>query len=557
MGKEGRFGGRGRGGGGGRGGGSRSGNSSGGRGGGRGGLANRGKAGGGGGRERGGGGRGGGGRFGGRGRGGRGGGNRDGGRGGDRNGGGGNQAKALSGAIEATINLVFEKYPVYDNETNMLKLGGIHGVEDLKKLGSTVDFNNAAFCNALGNVIARQFPGVAILDLSNNKISNPNQILRCLREKGLANTIRAFSFAENQIKDADNFFLLSSYKNLNELLCRDNPFTHNDRQAKSKILQKVPWLQLLDGENVEQPPLSLPWPQTVVPEGPALEVLRFLQDFFLQLANNGPDNAMMAYADGCSFSLSLVGAAPYVGKNVNSHNAMNALKELRRQQEKCEHDLKDNANSRISVGREQVCSALKRLLYRQGLLCKHGINPDAHVVQMSAGVPSPVIIVTVHGVISWAHQEAQNVLVSNAFDRTMTLVPSNGQGPFPYFISNDLVSLRPLEGDAETAQVLWFPSNPQYLKKFVDANTACSAPEIVQSIAEQCSNEQQLVIAKNEVNNAGGARLGEAWAASNNDPQVAVTIARVCGRTNCTVERAQTALKATNMNLDEASKQCA
>lgn len=437
----------------------------------------------------------------------------------------------------------------------MLRLSGLHGVDELKKVSGSIDFNNAAFCNALANVIARMFPGLSFVDLSDNRISNPNQILRSLRDKGLNNVIRGFSFANNQIKDVGNLFMLSSFKGLFEIVCGGNPLTQ-DASAKRKIIQRVPWIGMIDGEAVEQQPLNLPWPAVApIPES-SLEVLRFIQDFFAQLANNGPDSCMMAYHENASFSLSIVGAAPYVAKNVNSQNAMNALKELRRQQERSEHDLKDNAKTRISNGRNQICDSLKRLLYRQGLLCKHGINPDAHVVPLNQGVPSPVIVVTIHGVISWAHPEAQNVPVSNAFDRTLTLFPSNGNGPFPFFIANDMISLRPLEGDLETAQVLWFPSNPQYLKKHVDAGTACSSPEIVGSIVEQCSKETDFIVAKNEVNTAGPNVLNDAWGASGSDPKVAITIARVVGRTGCPVQRALEALKSSNMDLDAASTKC-
>jgi len=195
------------------------------------------------------------------------------------------------------------------------------------------------------------------------------------------------------------------------------------------------------------------------------------------------------------------------------------------------------------------------MLYNNGnnIRCTHGLNTDAHVVRMSQGVPAPVILVTIHGVISWMHQSDQNTKVSNAFDRTFTLVPSNGQGPAPFFVANDMLSLRSLEVDAaQTSQVVWFPTNPQYIKKHVRDGTVCNNADLVSTIAEQCKSETELFQAKDEVNRAGNA-VGEALSLSAGDHAVAVKILRIVGRTGCPPGKAAEALKASNGNLDEAS----
>ena len=228
---------------------------------------------------------------------------------------------------------------------------------------------------------------------------------------------------------------------------------------------------------------------------------------------------------------------------------MHELKELRQIQERHEHDLKDHAKRRICVGCSDVCATMAKVLYRRGLRAEHGINPSAHVVRMRECVPTMLVLVTIHGVIRWAHHEAPNFPVFNAFDRTFTLVPG---GPAGFQIANDLVSLRPLEGDSETSAVLWMPSNAQFVLRHV-TDGAANSPEIVSAIIEQCATDLELAVAKNEVNTAGPAVLGEAWAASGGEPQNAIKIARVVGRTGCPVGAAVEALKSNNSNLDAAS----
>lgn len=468
--------------------------------------------------------------------------------------------KALAGALEGTLRLVFTQYPVYDQGNDVLKLCGMQkGVPELSKMASSVDFNTAVFCTTLANVVHNMFPGVQNIDVSDNKISNPTALLRAFRDKGMGNTVRGFNFSNNSIKDVSTLNMLSSFKHLHEISCSGNPMCSSAGNMQF-LVKKAPWLKVIDGTDVATRPLSLPWPRPAdVTKPEALQALEFVQVVLLNMADNGPDSVSACYHPMATFSLSLVGAAPNIGKAA-SQNAAKELRDLRQTQEKFEHDLKSNAKSRISAGAAGVVKHMGNLLYRtRSLMCRHQINVDAHVVRMAQGVPQPMTIVTVHGVISWAHRDSPNAVVSNAFDRTFTLLPQlNANGGPPFSIANDMLSLRPMEGNnADTMAVLFSPKNDLFIKKHVEPQTAHSDPAIVLAMVECCSSDADLEAAKAELNNAGPNAMAEAIAAAQGNPPLAIKALRIVGRIGCGVGTALAALKTANGNLDEATNQVA
>jgi hypothetical protein len=174
---------------------------------------------------------------------------------------------------------------------------------------------------------------------------------------------------------------------------------------------------------------------------------------------------------------------------------------------------------------------MKGSLYRSGIQVQHIFNSNARVLFTSLGLPSPIALTTIHGVMKWLHPEAPTTPLVSAFERTVTLVPGEPGCGFEYQIQSDMLALRPIESETAATSVLFSPAtDPAYLQRFVTPGGVVGSPEIVAALVASgaAKSEDELQRACNVVNSADRALLEQVWSLAQGDTGHAVLITYAC-----------------------------
>jgi hypothetical protein len=269
--------------------------------------------------------------------------------------------------------------------------------------------------------------------------------------------------------------MLRNFDQLLEVDLRNNPVTAG-KEYRTSMRKAIQNLVTLDGENVQRPPLALPWAVARGVTNPtALNLLGTLaNEYFGPLEQRGPDACISLYAEDAIFSLSVAQDAELKGPQLPPNfpkrsDVASDFASLRLAlNDRSRNIVVARGAVRAVRGRTDIAATLRQCLYRREVAVSHHIASPTTVaacelVHMGPNVVCAVI--TIHGTISWRHEhiaaspelaENPNAIVSRCYDRTMVLAP-NATSPTGMLITNDCLHLRSVDDNGAT---IWLPDRP-------------------------------------------------------------------------------------------------
>lgn len=294
---------------------------------------------------------------------------------------------------------------------------------------NSVDFNSSAFCHVLADVIREVFANkLRILQLDNNQIRKLGTLLNALSEADIHHGIIAISARENDIADFSFLGPLRHYDALGELLMLDNPVAKFD-DYRTRIVQQLKQLKMLDGEVIEHNLLTLPNPMhSAAPDNHKMTVLMYLeQHLFHALDEQSFDHILQLYSTSANFSTSryLDPLPSRIPLDVTHHTAdlqkhlrdsmQSELVALRAamQWRNLQNEIHTIRN--IAVGRDEVVKRLRQICgERKALHMKQELCPDANVCFLEVGVKVPICLLTVHGKLRFSYNPTEPGTTSRA-----------------------------------------------------------------------------------------------------------------------------------------------
>eukprot|EP00672_Neobodo_designis_P021368 CAMPEP_0174843966 /NCGR_PEP_ID=MMETSP1114-20130205/10836_1 /TAXON_ID=312471 /ORGANISM="Neobodo designis, Strain CCAP 1951/1" /LENGTH=506 /DNA_ID=CAMNT_0016078199 /DNA_START=163 /DNA_END=1679 /DNA_ORIENTATION=+ len=458
-------------------------------------------------------------------------------------------------ALTAILKLVFEKHAdrLLPDGGRMLDLSEFAKCPDLEKVANSVDFDAAAFCEAVVSVVRSLHVDVHFIRLDKNNIRSLNHFLKALERADLHNGIRALSAADNNIATLEFVKRLKPFSNLAEVQFLGNPVA-DQPDYRSAIRKGLPDLEGLDGAGVNRPPLNLPWPKNTdnSDEGKVALLQELEGSLFRVLEEGGSiDSLSGLYGDDATFSLTCdsdaLVKAPTLDPSVTRRSVITRdFVAMRMAQTDRNSDIKQSRSVRVARGRTDVCSALRNTMYPRALEVRHVLSPDSDVAQLNDGVKAPLYVFTLHGCISWRHKEQPDgtPVVSRTFDRTLVVCTREGGNGF--FITSDAVTLR-LDSSGPP---LWFAQNEARAEAWAAKHGL--PPPVVQAVFNVSTTDIDAHAAATDLAAFGAEPFDACAAATSGDLNAAVVVARVCYRAGCDPAAASQALAAAEGDVDAA-----
>ncbi|KAG5475404.1 hypothetical protein LSCM1_03517 [Leishmania martiniquensis] len=408
--------------------------------------------------------------------------------------------------MSTMLKLFFEKQKqlIYNAESGMLNLSELTSYDDLSSVASSINLNTRTFCIALCSCIRDLVsPPPTILQLDKNGVKSFHHLGKALEEAGLHESLRALSLAHNSITSTDIAQELKHFSSLTEVSLVGNPVTEST-DYKLKFKRYVPWLQGLDGESMEAPPLELPWPLffdhghtlgDVVSAADDLSstvrgydsaqkaLLHFIQSALLDPLEREPATGLLtgvdavsdAYALNATFTFSLVSNEAAVSTPSRTaggcaastqRDVVREIVGFRMRQTESNHNvLLGLKSTTVAIGRTSVCAKLEHVLYPKSFVVGHYIHdsPDVTVLDNKGfgpnavvGMKQPLSVVTLHGVMFWRYRTTGSdadvqhssllrdaIIIKRNFSRVITVSSTD---PGRWHIVNDMITLYPFRG---------------------------------------------------------------------------------------------------------------
>ena len=470
----------------------------------------------------------------------------DGGRGHGKHGGGGGRGggneKGQSNVLTTMLRLVFEKNAqVFVN--GVVNLNNFKQCGDLQSVTSSIDFNTKSFCQSLCSVIKDFYSAPQFISIENNNVTSLHHFLDALIQYDLHSTLKGLDVANNGLKSLDFLKAMRRFENLHELKFEGNPVTQQADYLQ-KIRKAVPQLLGIDGVAVQRPPLGLPWPVAGQRSEDMTQILIHLDtNLFQTIAARGVDAAVGAYHTNATFTLTLAPDFHLACRTEN--NDKQAGKDLaqfkNRQKDKDRNLIASQHITRVAIGRAKVCSALIDSIYPKNVAVLHELDTNADIVPLQAGVKTPLVMVSMHGVMKWKHNnqsETDKFLNAASFDRTFTMI-HDGTG---WSITNDLVHLRKHRGEA-----IMLPksaSRVQALSRKYNVD-----PNLVLGACEMASSDGELDPILTDLQ-LPGEILAQCAQVAGNDVKATILVSRVVSHYRLQPQFAMQALREADGNLE-------
>eukprot|EP00796_Vickermania_ingenoplastis_P008405 gene8405-5886_t len=470
---------------------------------------------------------------------------------------------ASSQILSTMLKLFLEKqrHNVFSEESCALNLSNLTEYEDLQNISSSINLNNRIFCMALCKSIKDVIvPPPVIYRFENDNIKSVLQLVECLKETSLHETIQAVSFAGNRIESLEVADHLKHLTRLREINLEGNPVTGNP-EYKNRFRKSIPSLTSIDRESIRAPLLNLPWPAFYTPYDAPLpaesphtihtysplqsNIIQFIQSSIIapMEGNNSVDAVSDVYSCSALLTLSFESSAAVSTGTSNGSVQRDMVREivaLRLRQNDSNHNILLGLKPTIvASGRTSVCATLEQCVYPKNFSVSHLVHHnidvsvlDNHNVQNTDFLlAEPVSVVTLHGILSWTYAPqvttlASNLLIRRNFSRVLVVTTADSGR---WHVTNDLISLYPLNismSGAVLPDILYTPAEDRHL--IVRFARLFNVPEpVVATLARSSASDAHLGSILVDLSDIPIWQYEHAASLFNGDPMASIMLCRL------------------------------